>query len=300
MSWPPTQSYDDNLPLWRTEVFGQPDAPHTLVLEAPHAANFQDWMCWREVLDLQWEGMNELFLCSTDQGVSALMFGLAKEVVQSNPQVKVVCIEGVLPRTLGDLNRVLSLPEHGRATHFETGAVGSQLEGTRWVERILEAQRTYHEHVEGHVDEADTYVQCHTYAPISVRIGSDESALEVLSDAYKKMRLHPRRPNIQLMTAPHDARKNRLCDDDLIDSILSSYRAHGHCIKENTPFALHPLSKSSHYVKRAKGRGFGVEWNRMAVAHMFQPFAPMSFPSQCIKQWVAPLVSALVEEAQVV
>lgn len=267
------------------------------MLEAPHAASFQDWTRWREVLDIQWEGMNELFLCSTDQGVSALMFKLAEEMIQGTPDVKIVCIEGALPRTLGDLNRVMSLPEHGRPTYFDTGAVGRELEGTQWVERILDAQRTYHEHVGAYVDESDIYVQCHTYAPISVHVKSDECPLQVLSDAYEKMRLYPKRPNMQLMTAPYDARQDRQCDGELIDSILSSYRAQGHRIKENAPFALHPLTKLSHYVRRAGGCGFGVEWNRMAVAHMFQPFGPMSFPSRRVKQWVSPMVSALVEAA---
>ena len=254
-------------------------------------------MGWRSQLEFQWEGMNELFLCATDQGVSALMLSLARELVRHHEDVRVVCVEGVLPRTLGDLNRVLSLPKHGRPTHFDTGAVARELEGTPWVERVLEAQRAYHEYVGAQVDDADLYVQCHTYAPISVKVSPEQSTLDVLSDAYKCMRQHPKRPNMQLMTAPHDARRHRLCDDALIDGVLSSYRAQGVRIKENAPFALHPLTRLSHYVRRAGGGGFGVEWNRMAVAHMFDPFGAMSFPSQRVKQWVAPMVSALVEAA---
>lgn len=275
-----------------------PNAAHHLILEAPHAASTAQWSFWRQWCPEPWEGMDDLFWCTTDQGITELLGVMMGQLRQRWPGLSVSVIRGLIPRTFGDLNRQWST--HARPGPRHTGALAPQLTSAQHVEALTHVIEQYHQRVTSLLDNAAQtsrviYMQCHTYAPITVRTRPGQRPHLALRRAYGENQVgrYPKRPKMQLMTAPSDDRQARLSNSRWVEGIIKHYQSVAVDVSENQPFALHPLTRLTERVTQWAPAALGVEWSRASLAERYLPFDVMHFDDENLRQWSAPMVDAL-------
>ena len=272
-----------------------------LVIELPHGATEHAHYCHHAE---QLKGdvpaqLEHFFFVNTDIASPEIAVAMAEALVEQQPQLSILLLRSLIPRTLIDCNRILSADDAMIQAGKVTPGMPPYIQNTEDISRLVSVHQAYQAAVGEGIDavcsEGGRLLFVHTYAPRSVGISRvDEQIVEQLHWAYQPEQLvrWPIRPQVDFITQTPDG--TPLVDSQWLSHSQDHLKAAGYQLGSGNSYPLHPVTTAYHHAKRYPGQGLCMEVRRDLLVSAFTPFAQMQAHPDKIKRLAEPLANAFL------
>lgn len=213
------------------------------------------------------EGLEDFFHVNTDVGSWALGLAVGEALVASRPELTVLLVRSLIPRTLIDVNRVVSQAATDLTAGGLTAALPPYVRNLDDVRLLLDAHRRYTSVAERCwelvADGGGLGLIPHTYGPVSLGIPSvDDNIVPALRAAHEPeiYATWPVRAEVDVITRDGDG--TCLAPEWAEDALVTAYAQEGLTAALNQTYYLHPGAMGSVWSARWPGRALCVEVRR--------------------------------------
>ena len=275
-----------------------PAAPPDLLIELPHGATrMLHYESLRGLLQGRYDDdLIGFFHVNTDVGSPEVAVAVARGLLAERPDLKVRILRSLIPRTFIDCNRAPNA--HADLEADVTGQVPGYVTDPADVATLQAYYQSYTDQAQASFEEVcgagGHALILHTYAPRSVSIGNVEAGIVAqLREAWlpKNRRKWPRRPDVDLITAPPGG--GSLAPDALVEAVRENYAGIGIDVTENATYNQHPDTMGALWSARYPRQVLCVELNRQRLVHKWAPLEPLEVTPGRVKKMAGPLVRAL-------
>ncbi len=285
----------NSTPAFHLTRHGRAHGPADLLIDLPHGATERahyDAVRARLAGPLP-EGLEAFFFVNTDIGVTEVAEDLARRLVAARPELSVVILRSLVPRTFVDCNRNLD----GAQPDGMTSGLHEYIRHPADRERLLGLHRDYRAASERLHEEAcaggGIALALHSYAPRSIDVPIDDDIVTSLRRAYRPAvyRTWPERPDVDLITETPEGED--LSPRALAADLARRYAELGFGVGRNATYRLHPATMGYRHALRYPNRVLCLELRRDRIAAPFRPFAPSPIGPRKVARLAGPLVEAL-------
>ena len=276
------------------------DRAPRLLIEMPHGATrTHHYATWRaRMRGVLPDGLEDFFHVNTDVGSWALGLAVGEALVASRPELSVLLVRSLIPRTLIDVNRVVERTATDLTAGGLTAALPPYVRDARDVRLLLDAHRRYTTLVE----------QCwetvmatgglalipHTYGPVSLGIPQvDDNIVPALRAAHEPATYAtwPVRAEVDLIT--RDGSGVCLAPEGSEAALVAAYAQEGLTAELNHTYFLHPSAMGSVWSARWPGRALCVEVRRDLLVRDWTWNREMTPLPAAVARAARPLISVL-------
>jgi len=272
-----------------------PKAAPDLLIEVPHGATRQEhYETLRGLLSGDYpDDLIKLFFVNTDVGAPETAVAVARGLLAQQPELKIRILRCLVPRTFVDCNR-----EAEDGPSILTPQIPNYVTDPDDIEKVAAFHQNYVAQAELVYDEVcgngGKALILHTYAPRTVELDSFEgNIVQQLGEAWlpKNRRKWPKRPDVDLITAPPD--EPSLAPQDLVEDVRRLYASIKVEVAENATFHLHPETLGLRWSRKYPGHVLCVEINRQRLVKKWAPLEPLEVTPGRVQKMAKPLVSAM-------
>lgn len=267
-----------------------------LLIEVPHGADtLESYQALRgQMRSPLPAGLERFFWMNTDVGAWPLALAIADGLVAARPQLPVLLLRCLIPRTFVDVNRVLDA-DSGRLTAGLPPYVRDEADLA-----LLRELHTRYTGVAGAAYEAvcgagGLALMPHTYGPVTIDMGGvDDEVVAKLEQAHQPERYAgwPLRPEIDLLT--RTPRGELLAIPELELAAKARYRAAGYEVAVGGCYGLIDGTSCARWARRYPGQTFCWEVRRDLLVRRWLWDQPKEALPDAVARAAAPLVEALL------
>lgn len=276
-----------------------PSVPPRLLVEVPHGADERahyDALRSRLVGDLPAE-LHVFFHVNTDIGAYQWGRRVAERIVAADPTRSAVIIRCLIPRTFIDTNRLETASDDLSKAGLTAG-VAPYVRHPKDLELLLSMHRQYVKLIEQAYpwvcDAKGFALSPHTYGPRTMGIEKiDDTIVQALHQAHEPAAWEswPVRPEVDLITKDPEGRQ--LAPAQVVDDVLSGYRALGIEAHDSKTYTLHPSAQGSRWAAKYPDRFLCLEVRRDLLVEQYRPFEQMRVKPEAADRFAAPVATAI-------
>jgi hypothetical protein len=272
-----------------------------VLIEVPHGADrrahYDGWRV-RLVSDLP-RDLHCFFHLNTDVGAWQYGRRVAEALARARPDLGIVLVRCLVPRTFIDTNRVPDAPD-ALATGGMTPAVAPYVDAPADRTLLGDAHRRYVELV-AHAYESicgagGFALSPHTYGPRTLAIAKiDRDIVERLREAHQPAALEaaPLRPEVDLITRRPDGA--RVAPNGIVEELVSAYAALGITATESATYKMSEATQSWRWQMAYPEHVLCLEVRRDLLVEAWTPFDEQVVRDDAAERFAAPLATAILE-----
>ena len=227
------------------------------------------------------EQLDHFFFVNTDIASPEIARAMAEALVEQEPQMSVLILRSLIPRTLIDCNRILNADDAMTQAGKVTPGMPPYIQEPADIERLVAAHQAYQNAVAAAIDAVCSaggrLLFVHTYAPRTVGISRvDEQIVTQLHWAYQPEQLvrWPIRPQVDFISKTPEG--DTIVDTEWLEHCQEQLTDAGFQLGSGESYPLHPVTTAYHHAKRHPGQSICMEVRRDLLVSAFTPFEQMS------------------------
>ncbi|MFO0681548.1 MAG: hypothetical protein U0234_05840 [Sandaracinus sp.] len=291
----------ESLPdIAHVELLGDPGTPPSVLIEVPHGADRRaHYDLWRARLRSSLpEDLHEFFHLNTDVGAWQYGVRVAERIRATRPDVSVLLVRCLIPRTFIDTNRIPDAPD-ALAQGGMTPALAPYVDAPEDRALLGEAHRRYVTLVERAYAEVCARggfaLSPHTYGPRSLAIARiDADIVKELHRAHEPAALEaaPLRPELDLITRTFAG--ERIAPRGIVEELIAAYAAIGVTATESATYKMSEATQAWRWQTSYPEQMLCLEVRRDLLVETWTPFEEQTVRAEAADRFAAPLASAIL------
>lgn len=272
-----------------------------LLIEVPHGADRRaHYDLWRArlVSDLPAD-LHAFFHLNTDVGAWQYGRRVAEKVAAARPELGIVLIRCLVPRTFIDTNRVPDAPDGLANGTGMTPAVAPYVDRAEDRALLGDAHRQYVELVarayETICHAGGFALSPHTYGPRTLAISKiDHGIVGALRAAHEPdaIAAAPLRPELDLITRKADG--TRVAPSGIVEELTAAYAALGITATESATYKMSEVTQSWRWQTRYPEQVLCLEVRRDLLVETWTPFDEQTVRADAADRFATPLADAIL------
>lgn len=276
-----------------------------LLIEVPHGADEADHYenLRRRMGGTLPDHLEEFFFVNTDVGAYSLGLRVAEMLVERQPDLRVLLLRSLVPRTFIDCNRPADFTGGTLTQGGLTPGIPPYIREASDIELLLSLHRAYVAEVQqgfaAVCGQGGFAFVPHTYGPRTLGIDRiDEDIVTKLRWACAPERhdTWPLRAEIDLLTRDGDGVE--LSPPGLEAELLQAFATRGFEVRANDTYHLHPSALGHHWSTTYPGRVLTLEVRRDLLVERWDPLAAMRVQRTGIERVAAVIVEPLLQRLE--
>lgn len=297
----PSATVLESIPdIAHVERLGATRSAPRLLIEVPHGADRRaHYELWKSrLVGPLPDDLHCFFHLNTDVGAWQYGRRVAERVVAARPDVAVLLIRCLVPRTFIDTNRVPDAPD-ALATGGMTPAIPPYVTDDGDRRALMAAHRAYVELVasayESVCSSGGFALSPHTYGPRTLAIAKiDHEIVDALKKAHEPAALEaaPLRPELDLITRKADGA--RVAPEGLVEALIAAYAAIGVTATESATYKMSEMTQSWRWQMAYPRQVLCLEVRRDLLVERWTPFEEQTVRLDAADRFAAPLADAIL------